>query len=547
MKRKALLSQAALSGLLRKIHKSVFIGVFMLTLTFKGYAHHVETFTYNCVSPGQNLQIDAIVVFAGPDTWYQWQYRDNSGVWQCFVNGVNAINGVNFTVSGATSQNVEDDAPLLTINSVTAALENVQVRVLMRPGASPCNAPAGTTYGGDDMGIFETKYLRLHVYGNAAVCPPNAYLCDDNMLFNAQGYYGGFENKFFNTGTNTYTNNNFGEGIASSDFIFGTGAGRYQDINNPFPVSIDFPRNFPPHTGNFQMIVQGSANINDRAWYKTVAVAAGTKYVFSVFAARLDDSDPIITLKVSGVTIQTSDLSVQPVGSWIRISGQYNSASNGDVVISIGDSRAGGLNNYSLDDICFRQCLNCGTLPLHNLSLTAFLQGSNVGLKWTAENEMNTSQFIIERSTDGINFTAVGSKAASGQTNTITEYQSSDNIQAVLSASILYYRLRATDIDGRYSYSNISIVRLSKKAGVQVWPSPFRDNISITYNASANSRIDVAIVNSVGKVIKQGNYNVSQGLNQLSINNLDGLVPGIYFIRITDKNSSETYIQKLTK
>ena len=82
---------------------------------------------------------------------------------------------------------------------------------------------------------------------------------------------------------------------------------------------------------------------------------------------------------------------------------------------------------------------------------------------------------------------------------------------------------------------------------MQVWPSPFRDNISITYNASANSRIDVAIVNSVGKVIKQGNYNVSQGLNQLSINNLDGLVPGIYFIRITDKNSSETYIQKLTK
>jgi len=530
------------------IYKPFLVLAFAITISLNSSAHRIETYTYSCVNPGQTMQIDAIAVFCPPDTWYQWQYRDISGVWTCFVNGSNLINGVSFTVTGATAQNVEDDAPLLSISGATTALEDVLVRVILREGGNPCGAPPGTVYGGDDLAPQDAKYLRLHVFGNPAVCPPNAYLCDGNILFNAQGHYGGFENKTYDVSTESYTSNNFGPGIAFSDYLPGNfGPGHYQDVNNPFSVSPGFNQNIAPHTGNFQLVVQGTADVLSRAWYKTVSLLAGQTYSFDVFAARIDNSDPIVTLKVNGTTIQSGDLSLQPIGNWVRIAGQYKASTTGDYIISIGDSRTGGLNSYSIDDICFRQCFNCSTLPLHNLELSAYLRGSFVGLKWTAENEMNTHQFVIQRSSDGINYIDVSSKPASGQTNTVTEYSSSDEINNLSNVNIVYYRIKAIDVDGRYALSNVVILRLNKKAGVYIWPSPFRDKINITYNAASNTTIDISIINSSGKIMKQSVVSVSRGLNQVPINNLGALSSGIYFIRITDKNTNESYLQKLTK
>ena len=541
--------------LLTKGCKRVSMLLIAATLSFSSFAHKVETFIFNCTGPGQPMQIDAIITATASNTWYQWEYRDNSGVWTCFVNGTNTINGSSFTVSGATSANVLNDAPLLTISSATAALNNVLVRVTMRDGAAPCGAPAGTVYGGDDLLGYLTRFLRLNVFSNATVCPPNSFLCEGNILFNAEGYYGSFENKFYDAGTDSYINHNFVSGpttIASSDLTEGAAdgsgtAGTYTHINNPINQSQFFTLNIAPHYGNFQMVVNGPASTTARTWYKSVPVTAGTSYAFTLFAARVDGTDPLITLQVNGSTVQSYDMSLQPVGKWWRIAGQYTASSTGNITISVLDTRAGGLNNYSIDDICFRSCTNCATLPLHRLELTTTLNGNTVGLKWLAENEMNTSQFIVERSTNGVAYEQVGMKPAGGLTNILTEYRSTDDIQSLSSASIIYYRIRAVDNDGKYAYSNIVTVRLSKKAGIQIWPSPFNDYLSISYNAAGSTQVSVDIVNSVGKSVSLNSYQVNRGLNQLSVSGLEKLSAGIYYIRITDNNTNETYIQKLIK
>lgn len=544
--RKNLLQSFAISGISKKYYKTLLVLTFIFLIHFNSFAHRVEIYTFSCVSPNQNLQIDAVIVDADNMTWYQWQFLDGSGNWQCFVDGMNTINNVDFNVTGSAAQNQANDAPLLTIENANSALENVLIRVLLRESANPCNAPAGTTYNGDDLALNETKYLRLHVFSNASLCPPNAYLCDGNTMINSEGYFGGFENKIYNAGTDSYASTNFSATAGASDFSYGIGAGTFQEVNNPYAKNLSFARNIAPHTGNFQLVVEGSANTSDKAWYKSVLVTANTYYEFAVWAARVDDTDPIITLTINGTVVQTYDLSEQPIGNWWRIKGQYRSLTAGTVEISVADSRAGASNNYSLDDICFRECFNCSTLPLHNLDLRATLNGSTVGLKWTAENEMNTNQFIIERSLDGISFSSVVSQPALGQTNTISEYKNTDNIQSITN-SILYYRVKAIDLDGRYKYSNVVTVRLNKNAGIQVWPNPFRDNISITYNAAINTKVDITILNSAGKQFSVSNFNVYRGLNQLSVNNLGAFPSGIYILRITDKNSNETYIQKLSK
>lgn len=554
MKKNFLLSQT-ISGLFKKAGKGFFVLALTLTIALNSLAHTAQPFVFGCVTPGQNMTIDAVITNAGASTYYQWQFRDNSGNWRCFVNGTNTINGVNFTVSGATLAATANNAPLLTINSVTTALENVFVRVLMRDNAYPvCNTSSssghnntGDVYGGDDQALNETKYLRLHVFASMTICPPNAYACTGNLLVTTGGaYYGGFENISFNSGTNSYTRSNFGAGLASSDFSFGTGNGTYQDINNPYAKNTSFTRNIAPHTGNYQMVVEGSTTLTNRVWYKSAAVQNGNQYRFDVWAVRVNSTDPIIELRAGSTLLATFDMSTVAVGTWKLIHGTYTATSTGSIEFSIRDGRSGGNNDFSLDDICLSVCTNCAALPLHQLDLRAYLQGNNVNLKWVAENEMGTESFVVERSTDGLNYSSIASKAPSGPVNTPTEYQHGDDIQG-LGSSIIYYRIKATDREGRYAYSNIATVRLNKTAGVQVWPNPFGDYVNITYNSSANTKVDVSVVNSLGKIVKQSSYTVSRGLNQISVNGLETMSSGIYFIRITDKNTNEVYIQKISK
>ncbi|MDZ4808160.1 MAG: T9SS type A sorting domain-containing protein [Bacteroidota bacterium] len=545
------LSQA-LNGLIKKVHKAFLIIVFTIALSFNSSAHTAQPFVFGCVTPGSPMTIDAIITSAGANTNYHWQYKVGAGPWTCFVNGINNINGTNFAVSGATGVGA-NDAPLLTINSAAIALENVLVRVLMGEGADPC-VVTSPVWGGDNEALDETKYLRLHVFSNAAVCPPNAYLCVDNKAISGNNYYGGFENISFNAGTSVYTRNNFGGVFASSDFSFGTSAGSYQDINNPYAMNTGFARNIAPHTGNYQLVVRGSSSTTARSWYKSsMSVMTGSQYAFAVWAVRVDATDPIINLKITTAagattTLITYDMGLEPVGSWKLIQGRYTVPPNTtSVTLSINDSRPEGLNNYSLDDICFRECTNCATLPLHQLDLKASLQGSNVALKWIAENEMNTSNFVIERSTDGINYNPIGSAAPSGPVNTPTEYKFMDDIQNMPLTSVVFYRIKAMDNNSRFAYSNVATIRLNKTAGIQIWPNPVDSYVNISYNSATNTKLDISVVNTIGKTVKQTNHTVYRGLNQIAVSGFEILSSGIYFIRITDKNTNEVYMQKISK
>ncbi len=53
-------------------------------------------------------------------------------------------------------------------------------------------------------------------------------------------------------------------------------------------------------------------------------------------------------------------------------------------------------------------------LPLTLLDFTVTKNGNIAQLKWQTANEVNTSHFDIERSTDGVNFTAIGKVDAAG-------------------------------------------------------------------------------------------------------------------------------------
>lgn len=161
------------------------------------------------------------------------------------------------------------------------------------------------------------------------------------------------------------------------------------------------------------------------------------------------------------------------------------------------------------------------TLPLN---LTSFkVQNNTTGknlLSWTSSDEVNTSHFSIERSTDGITYTEVGSVAATG--SGAGQYNFSD-ITPNPSANY-YYRLKMIDLDGKSRYS--SIARISGESAnlqLSVFPNPAATG---TITILSDKTQEISIVNTFGQLIKT--VRLVKGSQVI---NLDGALPGVYFIK----------------
>lgn len=314
-------------------------------------AHKVQMFTSSgCVFTGQPFQVDAIITDATAATHYNWEFKGSNGSWSCFTNGTNTINGQAFTVTGASASGPANDAPQLNIANATIALDGVLIRCLMRDNASPCGAPAGTVYGGDDLALNEVKTLRLKVVASAAICSVS---CTDNVFTNTNGYYGGFEAITYNSSNNSFTDQNFLSGAGSSDYTTnGSGNGSFKVGNNPYAAYNTFGK-FAPHSGNYQMAVKGNATANAKVWYKTVTVIPGQIYAFSVWASKVDNTAPKVQLKANGVELVAATLS-STIGAWQQLNGTYAiPAGVTSVTFAILDKDAAtAAHNYVLDDIC---------------------------------------------------------------------------------------------------------------------------------------------------------------------------------------------------
>lgn len=384
-----------------KAFRNVFLlSAFLLCLSNAASAHRVETFSTTGCTPGANVTVDAVIVSAGGDTWYAWQYKDATGIWKCF-QASNTINGVTFTATGfATTTGVANDAPLLTIFNATSALDNVLIRVLMRDNASPCGAPAGTTYGGDDQALNETKYLRLHIYTSVGDCGGTTPGCIGNLIQTGTlgtQYYGGFENRIYSVANDNYTDLNFASGAGSSDYSSGTGTGQYSVVNNPYGVNSSFTRNIAPHSGNFQMVVFGNTTASSRAWYKTVTVVPGSSYTFSAWVARVNGSDPNIALRINNTEINSSNIAAVAIGNWVQVSATYVvPAGTPSITISIGDKNAaGGANQYTIDDICFRLLGSIGDIVFNDDNKNGVKDNGEVGIAGVSVSLLDANGKII--------------------------------------------------------------------------------------------------------------------------------------------------------
>lgn len=175
------------------------------------------------------------------------------------------------------------------------------------------------------------------------------------------------------------------------------------------------------------------------------------------------------------------------------------------------------------------------TLPVTLLSFTGSLRNNVTTVSWEVENEVNFSHYELERSTSSANgFSQIASRTALGSASRVT-YQQADNLSAI-SSNVVYYRLKMVDIDGKYKYSNVIMVRKDEKAitGITISPNPAvaSELATVRFNATGTANVAIRVIDMAGKVVLQQQNKVYEGVNSVPVNNLGKLLPGTYVIQM---------------
>ncbi|MBL7951113.1 MAG: hypothetical protein JNM62_05285 [Flavobacteriales bacterium] len=105
-------------------------------------------------------------------------------------------------------------------------------------------------------------------------------------------------------------------------------------------------------------------------------------------------------------------------------------------------------------------------LPIELLFFDAGAQGAVVQCDWRTATERDNDHFTVERSTDGIHFTTVGTVDAVGDTWQTTRYAFTDVAPL---PGVSYYRLRQIDVDGSSTVSNTVAVHRPAEMETRAW------------------------------------------------------------------------------
>ena len=174
------------------------------------------------------------------------------------------------------------------------------------------------------------------------------------------------------------------------------------------------------------------------------------------------------------------------------------------------------------------------TLPVSWETFTAMLQHQDLLLKWTTQSEPDNRYFTVQHSVDGSSWTDLGELAAQGREAAGSSYQFLHRSPGI---GMHYYRLRQTDIDGRFTYSSILTATVPSSMGLRVYPNPGRKQVTISTGNSI-TLLQLRLYNSSGQLIKNiSNARLSGGQYQLDTSQLP---VGWYLIQVLTHDRAET-------
>jgi hypothetical protein len=183
----------------------------------------------------------------------------------------------------------------------------------------------------------------------------------------------------------------------------------------------------------------------------------------------------------------------------------------------------------------FSTCQAC-SLPIELLYFGAYFSGNTVKVNWSTAQEKNSEMFIIERSTDGKNFTEIGTVRAAGMSNGTLYYNFVDE-NPILSG-LSYYRLREVDLNGESSSTSQIVSVINNGAStISLFPNPAKSVLVIEVNNLIIYTVE--IIDLTGRLVYTTSENNVSGVSELSVD-VSSFNKGIYYVLVKGNTSNHT-------
>lgn len=227
------------------------------------------------------------------------------------------------------------------------------------------------------------------------------------------------------------------------------------------------------HTGQFVLTVgdqQGNAQ-------QRITVGARTGVALNLY--RIEFYKALGTI---GAEVRTA--SCVTIGNNSNLFLPSTLTINGNLIIEQGNTGANGastgvirvrgrifgsrnsLRNYDFINVTEAEdpsvSSNCNVavpLPVELVSFNAKYDNKQVVVRWATASEKDAANFSVERSSDGKNFSSVALVPAAGTSATRREYEATDRS---MRSGLNYYRLKQTDLDGTFTYSQVIPVQVGE-------------------------------------------------------------------------------------
>ncbi len=208
-----------------------------------------------------------------------------------------------------------------------------------------------------------------------------------------------------------------------------------------------------------------------------------------------------------------------------------------DMFYGTGDTQGSTVDGYNAYNFVPLQDV---ALPIKWLGSNVIKQNNDALITWSTGNEIMNSHFEIERSSDGKNFKSIGTVKSFGSGNPVNTYSFTDKDVIGLKKSVLQYRIRQFDVDGKSTSSKIHSLRFdSKSVLLHLFPNPANSRATITLDLPFSDKVLISIIDSRGRIVSTQHINFVKGINQHTLE-VFSLSKGSYDVTLKSDNISES-------
>jgi hypothetical protein len=260
--------------------------------------------------------------------------------------------------------------------------------------------------------------------------------------------------------------------------------------------------------------------------WSTAYMCSGSEMLYTSgvenWVLNTTDAHPAVTLywKTTGSGIQDpADLVVAHYNGtcWENMGG-----------IAVGDASSGFITSnveLHLTANNFGTKTKDNTLPIEISKFYGICDNESIKISWITMSEKDNSYFTIEKSSDTKNWFELKEVYGAGNSNITNYYAYNDkNVNANN-----YYRLKQTDLDGTFSYTEIiNVIGCNSMLNgrLEIYPNPTNGELNIICESEI---IEVKIIDLTGKLMYS---NLSDGVYTVQLD-LSKFNKGIYVVEIT--------------